>query len=99
MTKPNSTGYIIDEETRDALHDVIKDDDLDTVAREVGVSAITLCKALGGHPVSAMTVLNVQRYVDELDDESDLDEDENSESEESEDEEESDLEDDAEDAA
>jgi hypothetical protein len=62
------TGFVLDQDARDELHRLVSEEDLDSIANDVGVSPLTLCKALGGHPVSAMTVLNVQRFIEDSDD-------------------------------
>ena len=61
-----SNGFVLDPEERVGLLEIINEEgDLASIAGEVGCSAITLCKAVGGHPISAQTVLQVQRYLEE----------------------------------
>jgi hypothetical protein len=61
-----SNGFVLDPAERVGILDIINDEgDLASIAADVGCSAITLCKAVGGHPISAQTVLQVQRYLEE----------------------------------
>lgn len=68
-------GFVVEEDTRTALFDAINQDDVESVAHDVGLSPMTLSKAVAGVPVSAQTVILAQRYVEDLDEGEDEDDD------------------------
>ena len=62
-------GRILDADLCDEIQEVINAEGLEIIAGEIGVSALTLAKAASGFPVGAGTILDIQDFLDELDDE------------------------------
>ncbi len=55
--------FLLDDDSRDEMFDLIKEHGLEEMAEEVSISPVTLSKAVSGHGVGGNTILAIREYL------------------------------------